>query len=68
MTGWSSSLAFGTVSLIGDALVLASSLCIAGYYVCGTEIAVRLGVPAIAAWSSIVGAVVLLAPIDWELT
>jgi hypothetical protein len=68
MTGWSSRLALGTVPLIGDAQVLASSLCIAGYYVFGMEIAVRLGVPVIAAWTSIVGAVVLLAPMDWELT
>ncbi len=68
MTGRSSGLAFGTVPLIGDALVLVSSLCIAGYYVCSTEIAVWLGVPVIAAWTLIFGAVVLLAPMGWELT
>jgi O-acetylserine/cysteine efflux transporter len=68
MTGRSSGLAFGTVSLIHDALVLVSSLCIAGYYVFSTEIAVPLGVPVIAAWTSILGTVVLLAPMGWGLT
>ena len=57
-----------TVALSGDALVLVSSLCIAGYYVSSTEIAARLGVPVVAAWTPVFGAAVLLAPMGWELT
>jgi drug/metabolite transporter (DMT)-like permease len=67
-SGWSSGVAFGTVALGGDALVLASSLCIAGYYVFSAETAARLGVPVVAAWTSVFGAAVLLAPMGWELT
>ncbi len=66
--GGSGGVPLGPVALAGDALVLVSSLAIAGYYVASTAIAARLGVPVVAAWTSVFGAAVLLVPMGWELT
>ena len=49
-------------ALTGDALVLGSAFCIAGYYVFSVEVAAREGVIEVAAWSSIVAALGL-APV-----
>ncbi len=47
-------------ALTGDALVLGSAFCIAGYYVFSVEVAAREGVIEVAAWSSIVAALGLV--------
>ena len=52
----------GARALTGDALVLGSAFCIAGYYVFSVEVAAREGVIEVAGWSSIVAALGL-APV-----
>lgn len=54
--------ASAAVALTGEALVLVSTLCIAGYYVFSVEVAAREGVIVTAAWSSLAAAAGL-API-----
>ena len=52
--------------LMGDALMLASGICIACYYVFSTELAISQGVMAVAGWSTLFGAA-LMAPVAvWQ--
>lgn len=59
--------AFSTAGLVGDALLLFCSICIALYYVFGTEIALEGDPITVAAWSSLAGLPVLVALSLWEL-
>ncbi len=54
-------------SLIGGGLVLISAVSVALYYVLSTELAMRLSVITVAAWSSLIGAIVLVPFSAWEL-
>ncbi len=54
-------------SLVGGGLVLLSAVSVALYYVLSTELAMRLSVITVAAWTSLIGAVVLLPFSAWEL-
>ncbi len=51
----------------GDVLLLLSSVCIAGYYVFGVELARAHGVMAVSAWSTIFCAVLLSPLAVWQL-
>ena len=51
-----------TATLTGDACLLLSSVCIAAYYVLGTELAIGQGVMLVSAWSTIFGAMFLSPP------
>jgi O-acetylserine/cysteine efflux transporter len=59
--------AFTTAALTGDVCLLLSSVCIAGYYVLGAELAIGQGVMVVSAWSTIFGALFLLPLAAWEV-
>ncbi|HET6184233.1 MAG TPA: DMT family transporter [Acetobacteraceae bacterium] len=53
---------FTSSNLAGVGCLLASALCISGYYVLGAELALRHGVMTTAAWTTVLGAL-MLAPL-----
>ena len=54
-------------SLLGDALMLASALAIAGYYVLSIELVSRYSATTVASWTSLAGAAALTPFMLWEL-
>jgi drug/metabolite transporter (DMT)-like permease len=59
--------ALGGGSLVGDAMMMASALAIAGYYVLSVELVGRYSAVTVAAWTSLSGAVAMTPFMLWEL-
>lgn len=59
--------AFTAESLAGIALLLVSSVCIAGYYVFSAELALKHGVLAVSAWTTVLGALFLSPLALWAV-
>jgi O-acetylserine/cysteine efflux transporter len=60
---------FGSImTLLGDLILLLASICIAGYYVFSAEVALRVGVLQVSAWSTIFAAMYLSPVAIWTVS